>query len=228
MDRDHEVFRDDSSAEAVDDIFRRMEGKSLGSPFILILRDFVPHAHLVAVPAAAGVGEVEDFREVRVQIRLALDAEGLVIVLLPDILAVVRRARASVHADAPHRNNLPQRLKVLAEVLIGLVDVPVAGRQRFVMITDFVAQGRDFTDDILIPTLRNGAEIIDAEHPLLRLEAGGPEAVLRFEVHVVTERQGIEIVILESIKQGRIMTNGEIHIKMKTNTMVNSKNEETF
>ena len=96
------------------------------------------------------------------------------------------------------------------------------------MIAHLVAQGRDFTDDILIPTLRNGAEIIDAEHPLLRLEAGGPEAVLRFEVHVVTERQGIEIVILESIKQGRIMTNGEIHIKMKTNTMVNSKNEETF
>ena len=72
------------------------------------------------------------------------------------------------------------------------------------MIAHLVAQGRDFTDDILIPTLRNGAEIIDAGHPLLRLKAGGPEAVLRFEIHIVPKRQSVEAVFLQGIKKGRV------------------------
>ena len=66
MDGDHQVFRDETFAQAFDDVVRAVKSKALCRPFILELRDLVPHADLVAIPAAAGVGEVKDLRKVRV------------------------------------------------------------------------------------------------------------------------------------------------------------------
>ena len=82
-----------------------------------------------------------------------------------------------MHADTPDRHQLPQGLEILAEIRIGLIDIAVASSQGFIVIPDFVAHGCDFPDDSLVPTLRNSAEIVDAEHALLRLQTRCPQGI---------------------------------------------------
>ena len=211
MDRDHQVLGDDALPETVDDVVRSVEGQPPGRPFFLVLGDLVPYAHLITVPAATGVGEVEDLREVRIQIRLVLDAEGLIVVFLPDILAVIRRPRAAVHADAFHWDKLPQRLQILAKIGIGGVHIPVTGGQGLVMVADLVAQGRNFPDDPFVPTLRDSPEIVDAGHPLFRLQARRPEGIPGQQVHVVAKHEGLEAVGLQGIQQDGVFIQRKIH-----------------
>ena len=55
------------------------------------------------------------------------------------------------------------------------------------MVTDFVAQGRNFPNHALVPTFRNRPEIINTVHALLRLHARCPEGVPGEQVHVMSK-----------------------------------------
>ncbi len=69
----------------------------------------------MAVPAAAGVGEVEGVVEVDVEIGFGGDAQGAVIVFVPDGAAVPPAQRTAVHADGGDGNDFPESLQVPAE-----------------------------------------------------------------------------------------------------------------
>ena len=75
----------------------------------------VAEAHFVAVPAAAGVGEVEGFVEIDVEIGLRGDAQRAVIVFFPDGAAVPFAQGAAVHADGGDMCELSYFFQVPAE-----------------------------------------------------------------------------------------------------------------
>jgi hypothetical protein len=85
-----------------DDVFGGMENEALVDPFIL-LRHLIPQADPPAVPAAAGVGEVEHLVKVDVEVGFAEDAQVAVVVFLtgsltvfPDITAVIWAFRVAM------------------------------------------------------------------------------------------------------------------------------------
>lgn len=186
--------------EALNDIIRRMENQTLRRPFILILRDFIPHTYLVAIPTTTGVRQIEGPGKVRVQIRFILNAKSMIIVLFPNILAVIRRARTTMHADALDRNQFPQLLQVLAKILIRSVHIPIAGGQRLIVITDFMSKRGNLPDDFLIPAFGDGAEIVDAWHPHRGFQPGSPEGIGWEKINVVPKNQRLKTISLERIK----------------------------
>ena len=68
------------------------------------MRYLVANANFVTVPSATSIGQVENLREVRVQIWLIFDTQLVIVVLFPDVFAVERGARATVHTNATYRN----------------------------------------------------------------------------------------------------------------------------
>ena len=122
----------------------------------------------------------------------------MVVVLAPDILAVPGRAGTAVHADAPDGGDLAQGFEIHAEILVGFVHIAVAGRQRLVMVADFVAQGGNLPDDFLVPTLRDGPEIVDPVEAQFCLDLRRTEGIPGAQVHVVTEGQRPETIGLQN------------------------------
>ncbi len=108
---------------------------------------FVAYAYLVAVPAAAGIGEVEGFVEINVKIGLCGDAQRAVIVFLPDGAGVPPAQRTAMHADGGDGNEFPEFFQVFAERFVGFVNIPAGQGQVFVLVADFMAEPGNFADD---------------------------------------------------------------------------------
>ena len=66
-------------------------------------------------------------------------------------------------------------------------------------------------DDLLVPTLRHRPEIVYAVEALLRLDLRRAQTVGGPEIHVMPERQLLEPVRLQRIKQLRVFRESEVH-----------------
>ena len=148
---------------------------------------FVANAYLVSIPPAAGVGEVECFVQVEIEVGLTGDAKPAVVIFFPDVAAVIFAQRAAVHANCFYGAQLAQLRKVHAERIIRLAGIAVCQCQIFVMIPDFVPERRNFVNDGFVKALRNHPEIVTAANPgsVLHLSCG--EGVIRLPVDIVAE-----------------------------------------
>ena len=75
----------------------------------------IPNAYFVAIPAAAGVGEISDVVKIYIQVGLACDPQLPVIILLPDFPVIKLRPGATMNAQgfsAPEETELIGRLAI--------------------------------------------------------------------------------------------------------------------
>ena len=77
--------------------------------------------------------------EGEVEVGFAEDAEGAVVVMFPEVFAVVGGAGTAMHADGGDGNEVSEAFEVGYKVKVGGLDVTVAGGEAFVMVADFVA-----------------------------------------------------------------------------------------
>ena len=123
---------------------------------------FVAHAHLIPVPPAAGVGEVEGVVEIDIKIGLGGDAECAVVVFFPDRTAVPFAQRTAVHADGGNGNEFTELLQVFAKRFVGFDDIPAGQGEVFIVVADFVPELRYLPDDGFVVAFGNDAEIVAA------------------------------------------------------------------
>ena len=142
------------------DLVSGVEGESPTCPFVLMVGYFVATADVVAIPAAAGVGEVEGGGEVGVEVGLVGYAEGVVVVALPEVAAVVGAAWGAVHADGGDGCQRSKLLQVFTEVLVGCDDVALACGEGFVMVAYFVPQGMDLLYNFGVVAFGDGSEVV--------------------------------------------------------------------
>ena len=148
---------------------------------------FVAYANIVAIPSAAGVGEVECFVEVEIEVGFASDAKPAVVVFFPDVAAVIFAQRTAVHADGLYVAQLAQFRKVHAERIIRFAGIAVCQCQIFVMIPDFVPEGRNFVNDGFVIALGNHPEIVTAADAGSVFHLSRCEGVGRQPVNIVAE-----------------------------------------
>ncbi len=185
----------------IDDVAGGAVHQALSHPFIL-LRHFVADACAPAVPAAAGVGEVEDVVEVEVEVGFADDAQPAVVMVFPDVFAVEGRARTAVHADGFYGCQLPEFFQVVAEVIVGFFHVAVAGGEAFVMVADFVAQVANFPDDGFVPALGHGPEVVGTADVVSGLYFGKCQGVQWLVVHIVAQDDGLSGGVFQELREG--------------------------
>ena len=75
MHGDHDTGGQGAGTGGVDNLPGTAENQPLLNPAVLMQWDFVAHAELPAIPAATGVGEVEELAEVCVEVGLCFDTE---------------------------------------------------------------------------------------------------------------------------------------------------------
>ena len=77
----------------------------------------------MAIPSAAGVGEVEDLIEVGIEIGFGYEVEFAVIVFCPNIAVVVFGHGAAVHADGGYGYDFAECFEVSAKLFVGFVNI---------------------------------------------------------------------------------------------------------
>jgi len=187
---DHDAGRQLVFSDRLDQLLRRMPGKARLRPFVLILRDLIPYAHFVSVPATPCVREVEHLTEIGIQIGFAQDAERFITIVLPKILAIPLAGRCPVHAYRLYRVELAEVLEPGLKMTPGLLDVAVAEAHILVVVADLVAQTNDGLDHGRDVALFAAAEVIGRFRSDRRFYLRGLEAV---------ERTGIDVVAQDNI-----------------------------
>ena len=93
----------------------------MGGSEIEVERAFylIPDAHLFAVPATAGVGEISEIVKIYIQVGLAYDPQLPVIILLPDFPVIKLRPGATMHANCFDGDEPSEIFQVVAEFAVG-------------------------------------------------------------------------------------------------------------
>jgi hypothetical protein len=79
----------------------------------------VPDAGPGMVPSSPGIGQVKHPGKIHIQIRFAHNAQGLVIMGLPQVQVVDAGQGAAVHADGGRGRQIPQLCQVGLKILPG-------------------------------------------------------------------------------------------------------------
>lgn len=107
-----------------------------------------------------------------------------------------------MHTYGGYRNNLPECTEVAAELVPGFIDIALASIHSFVVVTDFVAEGMYFKNDVLFVALGNGAEIVCSGNTQFVLYTCKSQRVQRAGIHVVAKDDGFCPGVLNEIIKG--------------------------
>lgn len=129
-------------------------------PLILIDWHFVPHTHTDPIPTTARVGQIKDLGEIHIEIRLTYDSYVVIIVRLPQVLAIIFTSRCTMHADGFHRIELSEMSQLHFEMAKGFFRIAFTNRHVFIMIADLMTKSDNLFDNTRLVALWNHTEII--------------------------------------------------------------------
>ena len=163
-----------------------MEGQSHSAP-LLLLRNLVAHGESESIPTTSGVGEIKRLVKIHIEIRFSNDAEITIVVGFPQVFAVIRRSRRTMHTNSGHGIETAEIIQMLTESLYRFSHITVLQRKVFIMISYLMLQGCDMADDVRLITLRHNAEIIRGTNAQTILNLRKAQTVLRFGIHIMTQ-----------------------------------------
>ena len=197
MSGDHHVFRQLIGLDHRYQLLRRVPYQAFRCPFILITRNLIAHTHLIAVPAASRVRQIEYIAKIRIHIGFTDDTQITVVVFLPKIFSVPFAGRRPVHANSLYRIVLTEVLQPNLKMIVRFIHISITQTHILVMIPYLVSQLSNSAYHFRLVALRDDAEIITRLRPYRMLYLRGLQTIRRLQIHIVPQDNELRLSIFD-------------------------------
>lgn len=133
--------------------------------------------------------------------------------LIPNVLAVPWRPGAAMGAGGVYVGQLPELRQVVAEVVVGRLDVALAGCQALVVVARSVLQRHDGPNGVRVARKVHGTKVVGCLDPHLGLHLCHPQRIFGPEVYIMPD--SMVFMLPKGDEKRLVFVDCEVHLVLQ-------------